>query len=485
MSIIRLFFRSSAPFFFGAIVAACSGFTRLSNDSPFTISPEFQAFYLVHEGARTIGPPISGAFRENDLLRQCFVGGCLEYHPQVDTYRRVMLSALPNELRNLPALWQAQGASEEGLYFPETGYSIQGAFRHFFETYGGAQFFGFPLSSAQVRSDTQLVQYFERAILVWDINLPQSESVQLAPVGSFIFDLYVVDHTHSLVQEIETDATETSDRVQEIVDFAQAHGGRQVFGRSLGPPHVADDGVLEQVYANAVLVEDPDVPYGVSLRPLGRLAHGSIGNVWLAHADSESINYSDIGPNIPAAFRIYYTAYGGEHLFGQPISEAFVRDGALVQYFENVQMIWEPGPGDSLGVSLGELGILYSSSKPSSSNGKTYTGSSLQGSSINVYSWVSFPFVLLGEMQEINVMVTDGLGQVVPNALVTVELNTAQGVATFPLSPSGRDGRTSMLFPVLAGQIDQGWLVTYNINVRAGDTVTMISDSFHVVTLDD
>ena len=104
--------------------------------------------------------------------------------------------------------------------------------------------------------------------------------------------------------------------------------------------------------------------------------------------------------------------------------------------------------------------------------------------SLVVHSWVGFPFVLPGDMQEIDVMVTDGSGHPVVNALVTVHINTSMGVATFVLAPTGADGISNLLFPAGAEQGNDGRLVTYSTRVQAGDTVTVVGDSFYVLALE-
>lgn len=467
-------------------VAACSGSSVFPTDFSIALASEFQPFYLVHGGERTLGPPISAAFQVSGLTQQCFVGGCLEYHPQLDPDRRVILSALPAEIRYRPSPSQEGGTMDDGLYFPETGHSVSGAFHHFFDSYGGVHFFGYPVSQVEVRSESQLVQYFERAILVWDINLPPGDAIQLAPVGSLSFESYSTNNMHSFLQEWEPGVTSTTETVQAIVDFAQAHGGRHVFGSPVGDPHLADDGVMEQVYTNAVVVEDSGAPNGVSLRPLGRLAYGGVGRAVAAADDPESVYYSATGHNVLAAFKTFYNAYGGEHLFGLPISEAFVHDGSLVQYFENVEMAWHPRGDHSLGVSLHELGIQYASSAWSAPEVNMAAASKADSSSgLDIHSWVRFPFVLPGDNQEINVLVTDGRGQPVSDALVKVDLYTLHGMANFVLAPTGADGRSSLLIPASEGQGIDGYLVTYRTVVRVGDTVTVLTDNFQVLTWDD
>lgn len=56
---------------------------------------------------------------------------------------------------------QAQG---DARYFPETGHSVQGPFRTFWEQNGGADIFGYPITEAYLSETSgRTIQYFERA----------------------------------------------------------------------------------------------------------------------------------------------------------------------------------------------------------------------------------------------------------------------------------------------------------------------------------
>jgi hypothetical protein len=54
-------------------------------------------------------------------------------------------------------------AQSEARLFPETGYSVTGAFRAFWEANGGIANFGFPISAEYQGADGRTIQWFERA----------------------------------------------------------------------------------------------------------------------------------------------------------------------------------------------------------------------------------------------------------------------------------------------------------------------------------
>ncbi|MBX6342721.1 MAG: terpene cyclase/mutase family protein, partial [Thermomicrobiaceae bacterium] len=61
--------------------------------------------------------------------------------------------------------------------------------------------------------------------------------------------------------------------------------------------------------------------------------------------------------NLCAGFRAYWERFGGLPVFGYPISDAFVQDGMVVQYFERARFEWHPGAWpERYDVLLGRLG---------------------------------------------------------------------------------------------------------------------------------
>jgi hypothetical protein len=86
------------------------------------------------------------------------------------TFRRIVLRAsgalivLALLATLAPTLVPTAAAQTEERFFPETGYSIKGAFRLFWEANGGVDVFGYPITWEYTSRRTgRLTQYFERA----------------------------------------------------------------------------------------------------------------------------------------------------------------------------------------------------------------------------------------------------------------------------------------------------------------------------------
>ncbi|MDR3576516.1 MAG: hypothetical protein P4L50_21835 [Anaerolineaceae bacterium] len=76
--------------------------------------------------------------------------------------------------------------------FDATGKSVCYAFLQFYDEYKGSQYFGNPISDAEIRDD-RIVQYFERARMEWRPEMPAGQRVVLTDLGQLYFDSHVGD----------------------------------------------------------------------------------------------------------------------------------------------------------------------------------------------------------------------------------------------------------------------------------------------------
>ncbi len=75
-----------------------------------------------------------------------------------------------------------------------------------------------------------------------------------------------------------------------------------------------------------------------------------------AQVCEESQYFPDSGHNVCDRFLKFFRARGGARIFGYPITEQFVEDGRLVQYFQRVRMEYHPELPPAYHVQLGLLG---------------------------------------------------------------------------------------------------------------------------------
>lgn len=66
--------------------------------------------------------------------------------------------------------------------------------------------------------------------------------------------------------------------------------------------------------------------------------------------------YNETGHSVRGPFLAFFDAHGGLDIFGYPITEEFVKDGLLVQYFQRARFEWHPNNPADFRVELSLLG---------------------------------------------------------------------------------------------------------------------------------
>ena len=440
------------------------------------VAPAFADYYAAHGGMRTLGTALSAALMVDGTETQYFLGGCLQHFPGLEVGSTVIPCVLPSELRLEQPRLAADAMPESALGFAETGHTVQFAFREFFTAHGGASFFGYPLTEALVRNETQLVQYFERSILVWDSRLPTQEAVQCLPVGSFAFDRSQapLQDFQPVPDAVLAGADGAADSADGLTAFAEAHGGSAVFGARLSGRRTAADGAQEMVYENGILVAASGSSGGATLRPLGRAALGQSVPPAQQLALPGVQFFPETGHNVRDAFLEFFARHGGRELFGLPLSEMHIEGGMLVQYFENAVLTFRPGAVNAQGVALRDLGRSALKAAPAS------TATAEPAAGLTLHTWARFPIARADDEQEIFVIVLNRDQRPVEQALVTLQFVTAEGPAVFVLPATGADGRTGLLLPVAALKATERGAVAYTVLARAGQTETEVRSSFNV-----
>ncbi|HNT73718.1 MAG TPA: Ig-like domain-containing protein [Anaerolineae bacterium] len=94
---------------------------------------------------------------------------------------------------------------------------------------------------------------------------------------------------------------------------------------------------------------------GVSLLTLAIFLGFSLSQPGLAQNETEKY-FPETHHWVTGVFLEYFLKRGGLEIFGYPISEPFMDQGLLVQYFQKVRMEWHPQNPDPYKVQLGLLG---------------------------------------------------------------------------------------------------------------------------------
>jgi hypothetical protein len=159
-------------------------------DTGHTLRGEFFDYFNAHGGLRVFGFPITEEFTLNGRTVQYFQRVRMELWPDKPAGQRVQLGALGEELgKSTPAQASPGGDTFFRRYYAATGHSIIWAFLSFFDKYGGAEVFGYPISEyGPENGKGRIGQYFQRAKLEWYPELSAEQHVQVADLGSIHFD---------------------------------------------------------------------------------------------------------------------------------------------------------------------------------------------------------------------------------------------------------------------------------------------------------
>jgi hypothetical protein len=143
----------------------------------------------------------------------------------------------------------------------------------------------------------------------------------------------------------------------EFLSFYDAKGGLEVFGYPISAPF-NDKGVLTQYFQNARMEWHPENPeaYRVQLGLLGDELGFRQPPVERPTLSAGRAYFPETGHTVTYLFLRTFRSRGGVDLFGYPISEMFVENQKVVQYFQRMKLIWSPQTGR---VGVGNLGELY------------------------------------------------------------------------------------------------------------------------------
>ena len=163
---------------------------RYFGETEFAVSGEFLRFFNIHGGLEVFGYPISAPFNERGVLVQYFQKGRMEWRATGQDSGEVTLGNLGEELGFARPRVAPPPLSIHRVYYEETGHSVAHMFLRYFRDRGGVALFGYPISGMALENQ-KVVQYFQRAKLIWD---PGTAELTVGNLGA----LYVRAHRSNL-----------------------------------------------------------------------------------------------------------------------------------------------------------------------------------------------------------------------------------------------------------------------------------------------
>jgi len=185
-------------------------------------------------------------------------------------------------LGNLSAAY-AETPGGNCRYFTETGHYVCGEFLEFFETRGGVEIFGFPLTEAfDDLARGMQVQYFQCARMEWHPYNPEPYKVQLGLLVDelgYRFPLVRPEQIPAFNNDLHHYFPETGHVVSyAFLDYFREKGGLDIFGYPRSE-FMYEDGYIVQYFQRARMEWHPEDLSGPQMRVtrLGEVYTGRFG----------------------------------------------------------------------------------------------------------------------------------------------------------------------------------------------------------------
>ncbi len=135
--------------------------TLFFKETELYVFAPFADYWTKNGGLAIFGLPITPDFERDGRTVQWFERARFERNPQLPVGQQVQQGLLGSELRK-PDPPLAAPPSGDRIFFAESGHSIGGVFRTYWQAHGGLAVFGLPLTE-EITENGRTVQWFERA----------------------------------------------------------------------------------------------------------------------------------------------------------------------------------------------------------------------------------------------------------------------------------------------------------------------------------
>lgn len=325
----------------GLFLSACSEGGQVETAPPVTlisnlegthaVDDSFREFYEQLGGERILGPAISPVQQTADgSLIQYTHAALMVYNPDAPAVERFYLAPLGLELGvvepPVPPTTPERGAYVEGHYiFPD--------FQPLFDRLGGVRVVGRPLGEVHFNlQKNRYEQYFEN-VGFYRMEGQTAEGTALLAYGAYRCDRTCRSQPpqNAIIEAHPEVAAPFSDMVNRL--------GMELTGYSLTEAYSTEDGKIEQVFENVILVADANNLQNVSIRPLNERL-GILSDPPRAPSSDPSTFFYEVGNgvgySVPRVFWEFIEAHGGFAVSGPPVTDMDHSRGLFHQCFTNL-----------------------------------------------------------------------------------------------------------------------------------------------------
>jgi len=241
------------------ITTACNLPTRQKTASQVTQPPGnrlveaypvdtlFSEFYAFFGGEGTLGPTISPLIESGNLKIQYAEAGMMVYDPLTTGSKRFQLAPLGIMLGVAEPPVPDPGKPEVRYL---NGHVIYAPFEPMYERLGGARFVGRPLTEVHHNPEKRRIeQYFEN-LGFYQLEDDQAGKVYLLAYGAFVCD------RQCRYQPPSASIPSQTPYLPEPFASTTAQMGFDFVGLTLTQPYLAEDGKMEVIFQNVVMVLD-------------------------------------------------------------------------------------------------------------------------------------------------------------------------------------------------------------------------------------
>jgi len=454
------------------LLTGCSGWRGAETPAPvdgYPVDPVFRDFYESLGGEPVLGPAISPAFETGGSQYQYTVAVLMQFNPQALESDRFHLSPLGLEmgLQDLPA---PPPEEQDALYL--NGHVVFQDFVELYNRLGGLSYAGKPLTEVRHNLEKRrFEQYFENVGFYRLVDAPAGQ-VGLLAYGAWKCGLNCrsAPQSNSIVTLPSLSAAPFLQNVSRL--------GTDFTGFALTVPYLSQDGRVEQVFENLVMVVDLDRPGMVSYRPLP-LHLGILPETMEAPTTKPGFTFFEIEPGwgyyVPDRFLEYIASHGGMEVTGIPIGRLTdLGNGISRQCFTNLCLEERGDRPERQRIQPAPLGYSYREVVYAQAAGET-----AEPKQVRIELWESLPLLEQRSAQELGVTVSAN-GDPLPNLtpILTFELpGEVSRVITLPATD--QDGRARLILEDLPA--GDGTLIPYQICVTTRvQQAYCVRDSFVV-----
>lgn len=265
-----------------------------------------------------------------------------------------------------------------------------------------------------------------------------------------------------------------------FLEFYNSRGGYRIFGYPRSRLYYdARLGLWVQYFDNVRMEwhpSNPD-PYKVQLGLLGEelgMRMPPIPSNQIPVGNPLRRYFPETGHVVSFAFLTFYDNNGGLDIFGYPITEPFMENDYIVQYFQRVRVEWHPERSPNDRVVIGNLETLLQRQIPSEAlvpeppPPSPRTSSNVAYVTAYVRSWITGR----DGKQTVFVFLVDDSRQPVEGVTATIAVRFPSGTVTYTTGASDSRGIASAEFPFHSLPVGRKILVDVTVELPDGRTLT-------------